>query len=47
MVKFDSKVQMYKFFVLQEVARLAYKGTLADEIDSIPENYFLMMDKEK
>ena len=40
MVKFDSKVQMYKFFVLQEVARLAYKGTLADEIDSIPEKLF-------
>ena len=40
MVKFDSKVQMYKFFVLQEVARLAYKGTLADEIDNIPEKLF-------
>ena len=31
---------MYKFFVLQEVARLAYEGTLADEIDNIPEKLF-------
>ena len=40
MVKFDSKVQMYKFFVLREVARLAYAGKLADEIDNIPSKLF-------
>lgn len=40
MVKFDSKVQMYKFFVLREVARLAYEGKLADEIDNIPARLF-------
>ncbi len=40
MVKFDSKVQMYKFFVLREVARLAYSGKLADEIDNIPAKLF-------
>ena len=40
MVKFDSKVQMYKFFVLREVARLAYNDRLADELDSIPEKVF-------
>lgn len=40
MVKFDSKVQMYKFFVLREVARLAYAGKLADEIDNIPARLF-------
>ena len=40
MVKFDSKVQMYKFFVLREVARLAYEGKLADEIDNIPSRLF-------
>lgn len=40
MVKFDSKVQMYKFFVLREVARLAYDGKLADEIDNIPARLF-------
>ena len=40
MVKFDSKVQMYKFFVLREVARLAYEGKLADEIDNIPAKLF-------
>lgn len=40
MVKFDSKVQMYKFFVLREVARLAYEGKLADEIDNIPAKIF-------
>lgn len=31
---------MYKFFVLREVARLAYAGTLADEIDNIPAKLF-------
>ena len=40
MVKFDSKVQMYKFFVLREVARLAYAGKLADDIDNIPTKLF-------
>ena len=40
MVKFDTKVQMYKFFVLREVARLAYEGKLADEIDNIPSKLF-------
>ncbi|MBQ2205548.1 MAG: 4Fe-4S binding protein [Lachnospiraceae bacterium] len=40
MVKFDSKVQMYKFYVLREVARLAYEDKLADEIDNIPIKLF-------
>ena len=31
---------MYKFFVLREVARLAYEGKLADEIDNIPARLF-------
>lgn len=40
MEKFDSKVQMYKYLVLKEVARLAYEEKLYDEIDNIPMNLF-------
>lgn len=40
MVKFDSKVQMHKFFVLREVAKLAFQDRLADEIDNIPLKLF-------
>ena len=40
MTKFDTKVQMYKFFVLTLVAKLAFEGRLVDEIDSIPEKLF-------
>ena len=40
MEKFDSKVQMYKYLVLKEVARLAYEDKLYDEIDNIPKKLF-------
>ena len=40
MVKFDSKVQMLKYEILKEVAKLEYENKLKDHIDDIPERIF-------
>ena len=36
MRKFDTKVQYLKYKVLREVARLAFEGTLMENVTQIP-----------
>ena len=40
MIRFDTNVQVLKYKVLKEIAYNAYKGTLLESIDKIPEKLF-------